>query len=514
MSAKLDPSTGLTCISCRVVFANSEVQRDHYRCDWHRYNLKRKVADLPPITADQFQQKVLSYRDKAAEKEAAASRRSFCVVCNKQFRSINAYDNHLNSKRHKENEAKSRSAVSEKALLANDEYSNAGAVGSLAELIGKQVADLPPITADQFQQKVLSYRDKAAEKEAAASRRSFCVVCNKQFRSINAYDNHLNSKRHKENEAKSRSAVSEKALLANDEYSNAGAVGSLAELIGKQVSATNVLLDHPVPKKPDQQVDNIIDKVDAAVERETEDDGSEGWATVQSSDDEEEEYDESSGIPVTSCLFCLSPSATLEANLAHMSRIHGFFLPDAEFCADVEGMLHYLGLKVGSGNMCLWCNERRRRFRSLDACQKHMRDKAHCRVAHEGDAMLDYDEFYDYSSMYAEGEEESEANDILIEDGYSLILPSGTRVGHRSLMRYYRQHLKPVSEEAGKVKSREATNKLIGQYRAIGWTGTTGALAIQKAKDIRFMRRLNSKQWLKLGIASNKLFRSKGRSDQ
>ncbi|VDM37081.1 unnamed protein product [Toxocara canis] len=394
MSAKLDPSTGLTCISCRVVFANSEVQRDHYRCDWHRYNLKRKVADLPPITADQFQQKVLSYRDKAAEKEAAASRRSFCVVCNKQFRSINAYDNHLNSKRHKENEAKSRSAVSEK------------------------------------------------------------------------------------------------------------------------VSATNVLLEHPVPKKPDQQVDNIIDKVDAAVERETEDDGSEGWATVQSSDDEEEEYDESSGIPVTSCLFCLSPSATLEANLAHMSRIHGFFLPDAEFCADVEGMLHYLGLKVGSGNMCLWCNERRRRFRSLDACQKHMRDKAHCRVAHEGDAMLDYDEFYDYSSMYAEGEEESEANDILIEDGYSLILPSGTRIGHRSLMRYYRQHLKPVSEEAGKVKSREATNKLIGQYRAIGWTGTTGALAIQKAKDIRFMRRLNSKQWLKLGIASNKLFRSKGRSDQ
>lgn len=48
-----------TCISCRVVFANSELQKAHYRTDWHRYNLKRKVADLPPVTAVDFQQRVL-----------------------------------------------------------------------------------------------------------------------------------------------------------------------------------------------------------------------------------------------------------------------------------------------------------------------------------------------------------------------------------------------------------------------------------------------------------------------
>lgn len=46
--------------------------------------------------------------------------------------------------------------------------------------------------------------------------------------------------------------------------------------------------------------------------------------------------------------------------------------------------------------MCLLCNEKGRRFRSLDACQKHMKDKAHCRVAHDGNAMLEYEEFYDY----------------------------------------------------------------------------------------------------------------------
>lgn len=47
-----------TCITCRVAFARAELQRDHYKSDWHRYNLKRKVAELPSVSAEVFQQKV------------------------------------------------------------------------------------------------------------------------------------------------------------------------------------------------------------------------------------------------------------------------------------------------------------------------------------------------------------------------------------------------------------------------------------------------------------------------
>ena len=46
-----------TCITCRVAFADADRQRAHYKGDWHRYNLKRKVVDLPPITAENFLQK-------------------------------------------------------------------------------------------------------------------------------------------------------------------------------------------------------------------------------------------------------------------------------------------------------------------------------------------------------------------------------------------------------------------------------------------------------------------------
>ena len=56
-----------TCITCRVMFAAkdddsaaeaAELQKAHYKTDWHRYNLKRKVANLPPVTAENFQERV------------------------------------------------------------------------------------------------------------------------------------------------------------------------------------------------------------------------------------------------------------------------------------------------------------------------------------------------------------------------------------------------------------------------------------------------------------------------
>lgn len=56
----------------------------------------------------------------------------------------------------------------------------------------------------------------------------------------------------------------------------------------------------------------------------------------------------------------------------------------------------FSGQKVGCGHYCLFCSSEKKRFASLDACQKHMRDKGHCRVVREGLAMLEYEEFYDY----------------------------------------------------------------------------------------------------------------------
>lgn len=58
-----------TCITCRVAFKDLEIQRQHYKSDWHRYNLKRKVAELPPASAEEFQKKVIAQRNKDDKKK-------------------------------------------------------------------------------------------------------------------------------------------------------------------------------------------------------------------------------------------------------------------------------------------------------------------------------------------------------------------------------------------------------------------------------------------------------------
>jgi len=91
-----------TCLNCDARFASADVQRDHYKTDWHRYNLKRRVAQLPPVTAEEFQQRVLSARsatDAALEEQNLSV---YCHACRRQFGSQKAHDNHLNSRKHKE----------------------------------------------------------------------------------------------------------------------------------------------------------------------------------------------------------------------------------------------------------------------------------------------------------------------------------------------------------------------------------------------------------------------------
>ena len=43
------------CLSCHVSFDLREEQVAHYRLDWHRYNLKRKLRGLPHVTQEVFE---------------------------------------------------------------------------------------------------------------------------------------------------------------------------------------------------------------------------------------------------------------------------------------------------------------------------------------------------------------------------------------------------------------------------------------------------------------------------
>ena len=209
----------------------------------------------------------------------------------------------------------------------------------------------------------------------------------------------------------------------------------------------------------------------------------------------------------TDCLFCASaPRApTIDANLEHMARAHGFFVPDADFLVDLVGLLRYLGEKAAVGNACLFCGAA---FRTLDAVRRHMRDKGHCKIAYDTDLeRLEVSDFYDFSASYPDaeerkarrdaraarqaerekrkatvaaedeewededGDEDGEVDEVIEESEedetdesetesesdesdedalpdnqvtygdspYELVLPSGARIGHRTMRRYYAQ---------------------------------------------------------------------------
>ena len=66
-----DPSERtFTCYTAPgVAFGSEEEMKAHYQTEWHRYNLKRKVAGLAPLTRELFLQRAA----REQEKDAAAA---------------------------------------------------------------------------------------------------------------------------------------------------------------------------------------------------------------------------------------------------------------------------------------------------------------------------------------------------------------------------------------------------------------------------------------------------------
>ncbi len=51
---------GSTCLACGIGvgtpgFSVAEEQRQHFKTDWHRYNVKRRLAKQPPVSEEQFE---------------------------------------------------------------------------------------------------------------------------------------------------------------------------------------------------------------------------------------------------------------------------------------------------------------------------------------------------------------------------------------------------------------------------------------------------------------------------
>lgn len=170
-------------------------------------------------------------------------------------------------------------------------------------------------------------------------------------------------------------------------------------------------------------------------------------------------------IPNTDCVVCGVHNDTVDANVEHMSKKYSLYVPEQKYLTDLPGLMAYLGQKVGLGFECLSCS-----FvgRSLESVRQHMLMKGHVRIPYEHEhEKLELGDFYDFTSSYdkklpvddaeanddedwEDDEEEINSDDeyddgmlYTDESGTQLSLPSGARIGHRSMARYYKQSVKP-----------------------------------------------------------------------
>ncbi|KUI66268.1 Cytoplasmic 60S subunit biogenesis factor REI1 [Cytospora mali] len=239
------------------------------------------------------------------------------------------------------------------------------------------------------------------------------------------------------------------------------------------------------------------------------------------------------------CLFCNSVSLDFDANISHMQKKHGLFIPvdfDDGFlklAVDLETLVRYLHLVVFGYNECLYCHSQKQ---TTQAVQQHMMGKGHCRIDLNGEES----EFKDF---YEEVEDDSAAseNDLVEEetlsrsdpeetgenpsdqtsrrqphfkvDGKSLSLSSGKVLSHRSVPPP-RQH-RPLAETQ-RLSRRHASQTL--PTTSSSTSGTTHSSTEPTGDDVspaatpessraltRFERRAEASNRSPLSLALSKL---------
>ncbi|XP_054576634.1 LOW QUALITY PROTEIN: cytoplasmic 60S subunit biogenesis factor ZNF622-like [Eptesicus fuscus] len=444
-----------------------QLQWSHYKTDWQHYNLKRKVADMALVTAEGFQEHMRVQR-AVAEQESKGTATSCTICCNK-FGCLNAYENHLKSWQHVELERKTvnrrREMMKEKNLekgLGVDSVDRDDMNAAIQQVINVQP---PPKRAPP-----------APRKESGGP-----------------------------------GAVAKGGRAADDRDPDE----KPPRLQWFEWQAKK-LAKHPGEgEEGDLDGDNWED-TDSDEEMECDD--AESMDEMEEHDAEEEEAGGGAplgAISIKDSLFCSHHSSSHRKNVAHMTKIHSFFIPDIEYLLDLKGLIQSLGEKVGVGKICLWCNERGKSFYSMEAVQAHMNDKSHCKLftVSDGDAALEFADFYDLRSSYPDHKEREEPDEIeelpsektldYDDETMELILPSGARVGRHSLMRYYKQRF-GLSRAVTVAKNENALGqiRILQQYRALGWTGSTGA-ALMNKRDMQYVQRMKSKCLLKTGMKNN-----------
>lgn len=147
--------------------------------------MKRRIASLPPVTLETFNEKVLAAKATSNEAAAKASYEKTCHTCNKAFYSENSYQNHINSSKHKQRVASLRKD--------GDAASVQSSAFSLGEPVTKSDNDVSKVTEGLKTATIDEEEDEDMESEIKkedflASR---CLFCKTESTDIHTNVDHM-----------------------------------------------------------------------------------------------------------------------------------------------------------------------------------------------------------------------------------------------------------------------------------------------------------------------------------
>lgn len=253
----------------------------------------------------------------------------------------------------------------------------------------RRVASLPPLSSEIFTEKVLANKASAAASAAKASFEKSCTVCTKTYFSENAYNNHLNSSKHKINVGKTG-----RGAQLDDTASVSGSMVSSAFSLGESMAESEATVNG------DEELSEVVESL-KSTKLDTKESVSQKDETDETAaEDESSDAASTKGLfdPLTDCLFCNYKSPNFSLNITHMGRIHGMFVPEKEYLVEPENLIKYLHEKIHTYNECLKCHKQ---LHTASGIQTHMRDRGHCMIAFESDEeLVEVGEFYDFRSSY------------------------------------------------------------------------------------------------------------------
>lgn len=335
-------STTYTCLSCKIQFSSTELQRTHMKTEWHRYNLKRRVAQLLPVSNETFQLKVAHSKDRVKYDD-------FGFVIEEPTNSHKQKGRKVNSLRYD-----------------------------------------------------LLHRGRAPITNRIASRDSSPA-------------------------ASEISTFSLGTLNSHSDY--------------------------------DYDTDDLRSEISAATRLESDYHTEDDSVTDDYATDNELTEEECEPLELNVCCYCGDSSDSLDDCISHMSLTHGLYIPELPYLADKEGLVRLLSDTTVLDKECLKCG-----FTSnkLVGIRQHILAKGHACIPYETKEERQlFRRFYDFNEDVQntkEAREEPDESEVkqkeqetrrqseedytvarIDSSGVELALPNGSRLGHRSMTRYYRQ---------------------------------------------------------------------------